>query len=224
MLNFKFFYDTLLNLITLILGVYLIVKYIKLNKDKNDKEKKYSIISFIFFIALIILCNINVVDKVPVKFNSLEKAFKYDYDDSYNLIFKEKYKNTCFVVAKATKKADGVINKFNCYKKIENKWMRLGNNSTKYKKCGSYDVYYFNNKEDKITAIFIGSFFNEDADKIKISDEYKTKFEKIKDNNNKIIKYAEDDLNSSSVYLGIIKKNIKEKYYISINNKKCYIK
>ena len=38
------------------------------------------------------------------------------------------------------------------------------------------------------------------------------------------VKYAEDDLNSSSVYLGIIKKNIKEKYYISINNKKCYIK
>jgi len=172
---------------------------------------------------------VTLQDILPFQHSTIEKAFKFDYNDNFNkerykLIFTKKYKNTYFVMGRNISKINN-HEIFNCYSKNKNGWrpvIQIFDYGTGINHDSGYDIYYCNNKKDAITGIFV-TILNSNAnlnDNLKIKDNYGTKFDYIKDSNNLPIKYRNK---VNYIYFGIVDHNIDKDYYLKIDGKKIKV-
>lgn len=197
-------------------------------KSKDTKKRKYY---FYFLVLYTVLFNNfipkeKVMDMIPIQRNNIEDAFNFDFNYDYKLAFKKRYKNTYFTMGISTY-SQGAFDKFGFYKKTKYGWRTLiqpSDGFTGYQNDDGYQIYYFNNKSDNVTGIFISQIGSETAgfgEKVVIKDKYGTNFDYIKDKNNKPIIYKNL---SNYIYFGIIKHNIDKNYYVEINGSKIKIK
>lgn len=209
--------------------LYSVISILK-EKDKNIRGKHAAR----FFIFLFIYHTIpfyKIIDILPFQHSTIEKAFKFDYNDKFNreryeLIFKKKYKNTYFIMGRDISKINN-HEIFNCYSKNKNGWrpvIQISDHETFCNRDNGYDIYYCDNQKDNITGIFV-TVLNSNAnikENLKIKDNYGTRFDYIKDNNNKPIKYRNK---VNYIYFGVVEQNINDSdYYIEIENKKIKLK
>lgn len=205
---------------------YLIIKAAR-SKDKEERKKLANIIA----ISIIICYNLPVeklIDKIPFQFNIVDEAFRFDYNNNFKLVFKEKYKDTYFVMGKSTD-INSPFDKFSCYYKTKNGWRTLiqpsdtfaviKNDGIKDVFINKDDVFIFNNKADNVTGVFIAEIVHgmELNEKSRITDKYGTEFKYITENNGKVITYNDS---KSYVYFGIVKHNITDDYYIKVDGEK----
>ncbi len=210
--------------------VYLVICIIR-EKEKY-KKGKYATILLIYLFGYFLMPFYKIIDILPFEHNNIDKAFKFDYNDAFNreryeLIFKKKYKNTYFIVGRELNTDMYNQEIFNCYSKNKNGWrpiIQIFDYETGFNDDSDYDIYYCNNKKDNLTGIFITtpSSLANINDKFKIEDKYGTRFEYIKDDKAKPIKYMN---NKNYIYFGIVNHNIDDNdYYIKIKGKKVILK
>lgn len=233
---YKDFYIILMYLIVGIPIVCLIVKMVKA-KDNEKKKKLSEIIGLMLFIFTCMPVE-KMADKIPLKFDNVEDAFRFDYSYKFKMVYKERYKDTYFVVGEPTDMTRP-FDRFACYTKTKNGWRTLVQPSKveyESKKSGDiYELYYFNNKKDNVTGVFVITHIDKYSfdENTKISDKYGTEFKYIVDKNNRPIrfgnraKFIEGENNIPKdivyedgkcyIYFGIVEGNIEDDYDLKID-------
>ena len=198
---------------------YLIFKIIKSN-DKNTRKKIALVVAIIGSIIFSKSLEHNI-DKIPFQTKKIEQAFRFNYSEKYSLVFKQKYNNTYFLYGKSLDE-NSPFDEYSCYYNTKNGWRILIQPSDQYTgriNTGGYQIFYCNNKNDKVTGIFVAQIVQgSELDKsTKIKDKYGTKFTYITDKNKKPILYNDS---KSYVYFATFDKNITKDYYIKVNEDK----
>lgn len=219
--------------ITLVIMTLLLLVsgYISLKKNKNDTTAKRKIIrshiiAFIFIFYFILFFHLDGF----IKFDSVEEAYKFQNPEG-KMIFKKIVGNTAFVHGTEVYKSEEEYSypgMFIFYIKNGEHWKAqyegyefIKHRVTLRSKEGQiYYLYHLYSKEDNITGIFVHALFTQDqfTENTKISDSRKTSFEDF---------YGlsrDSGSEDGYMFLGIIDGKIDEKYYISIDNEKFYIK
>lgn len=201
--------------------IFFLIRTIK-SKD-NRSKKTNAFITAIFILIAFETPWEKIIDSFSIKLDTIEKAFKFNYGNKYNIIFKEKVNDTYFVVGKPKDK-NNIFLEYSCYRKTKNGWRiinRPHDNSKNEIVDGMYQIFYCNN--ENISGIFIESIpikykFKSNEN---ITDKYGTKFKYIKDINNKAV------LNSTTksyIYFAPINHKISKSYYMKINKEKLVFK
>ena len=209
--------------------MYSIIHIVK-EKNKN-KKGKHAARLFLYLFIYFLIPFYKIIDILPFEHTTIEKAFKFDYNDKFNrerykLIFKKKHKNTYFIVGREINTSVYNQDIFNCYSKNKNGWrpvIQIYDFETGFNDDSAYDIHYCSSKKDDITGIFITAFSSSAnlKDNLKIKDKYGTKFDYIKDGNDAPIKYMN---RVNYIYFGIVDNNINNDYYLEINGEKIKIK
>ena len=206
--------------------IFFIIKFFK---EKEKLKKGELIVKLVLFLSIISIIPIEkIIDALPFKNNNIEKAFKFQNNSMFNrvqdkIIFKKKYKNTYFIVARKSNNyfSDMSLETFSCYYKYKDNWKPILQKSNYYathndSDTSGYAVYYCSNKKDKITGIFVTA--DADTAKLKdnleIKDNYGTKFNYIT-NNNQPIKYFN---RVNYIYFGIVDYDIDKGYSMKIKD------
>ena len=208
-------------LLFIIIGivVFLIVRKV----SKKDAKKKIVICLLFTYSLCFILPIEKIIDFIPINRNTVEEAFEFDNGFfKYNIIFKEKYKDTYFIIGKSVNKQNTSL-KFAYYKKTKHGYRTLKQPSDSIEGLkivnNEFIINYAKNKQKKLKGIFISRDGVENVfdDKTIIEDKYGTKFKYVTDKNGNPIKFG---LSNNYVFFGVIDKDISDSYYILINGKK----
>ena len=170
----------------IIIGIPLFFIAIRVAYKYKDSRVKCTIVVMAFYVMFALVPYQRIISAIPFKFDTVEKAVKFDFADRYQIMYKKRYKNTYFIAAKDRKQPYFI---FTSYKKAKNGWKSFiqppNLHITKIKCKDLYEIHYLNNQEDEVTGIFIESFQSENAkdslnEKTIVSDKYNTPFTYIK--------------------------------------------
>ena len=218
-------------IVFIIVGLAVLSLCINLRRHKDDKANKGKIIISHIIISYILF---TIVLHFPLdglmNFNSVEEAYKFQNPEG-KMVFKKVVDNTAFVHGAEVYKSEkehsypGV---FTFYIKEGEHWkaQHEGYEFIKHrillesKEGKTYYLYYLYSKDDNITGLFVHAIFtkNQFTKNTKISDSRKTDFEGFCG-----LSRASSDT-EGYMFLGIIDGKIDEKYYLSIDNEKIYLK
>lgn len=218
-------------ILTIVVLFLLVSGYLFLKKVKNDDSAKRKIIlSYIGLFVIIFYIVLHFPLYGLMNFDSVEEAYKFQNPEG-KMVFKKVVGNTAFVHGAEVYKSEkehlypGV---FTIYIKDGEHWKAQyeGYEFIKYriplesKEGKTYYLYYLYSNEDNITGIFIHALFTKKqfTENTNISDSRKTNFEGFYG-----LSMSSSDADGY-MFLGIIDGKIDEKYYISIENEKYYIK
>lgn len=218
-------------ILTIVVLFLLLSGYLFLKQKKNDAfAKRKIILSYIGTFVIIFYVVLYFPLDGFMAFDSVEEAYKFQNPEG-KMVFKKVVDNTAFVHGAEVYKSEkehsypGV---FTFYIKEGEHWkaQHEGYEFIKYrillesKEGKTYYLYYLYSKDDNITGLFVHAIFtkNQFTKNTKISDSRKTDFEGFCG-----LSRASSDT-EGYMFLGIIDGKIDEKYYISIENEKYYIK
>lgn len=167
----------------------------------KDKERKNKLFKRILIICIILVFTIKP-EKLFLKFNSIESAFKYSFPTK-KILFTESDEDYGFAIYQNDKEKDIIY-----FKKNNNKWKFSIGTKYKYKHIGSTIITVKNIKNTKNYFIYV-DYKNTDRKSIEVYDSMENK-------------YIECKVDNKYNYYYFIKDK-PDDYYIMLDNKKVNI-